>query len=998
MSSENEAQVRILEPEAWIEGPEALIAEPEARILEREASIAEPEAPVREPSVWIEIEASIDGLEGRIEVMEARVEGLDAQIEGPEPSTAEPEVGIEGLDPRVKELETGNEDLEARNGESEALIDEPESRAEDLEAQIEGEQSPPEDSDASNEYPEARVERTEAQIGKQESWSGEAEPQIEGRDRKFCYLQKFTLYETRSKFYMVGRDKSRTYWRVLKIDRLDPFELNIREDSTTYSHTECCDLLKRIHEGNRSTGGLRFVTNCYGIVGFIKFLGPYYMLIITKRRQIGAICGHTVYAITKSEMIAVPYSTAQNNMAYSKNENRYKRLLCTVDLTKDFFFSYSYHVMRSLQKNLCDEQSGQVVYETMFVWNEFLTRGIRNHLKNTIWTVALVYGFFKQAKLSVSGKDFKLTLIARRSRHYAGTRYLKRGVNEKGRVANDVETEQIVFEDVPEGCPTQISSVVQNRGSIPLYWSQETSRLNIKPDIILQKKDQTYEATRLHFENLVKRYGNPIIVLNLIKTHEKKPRESILRAEFANAIEFINKDLSEENRLKFLHWDLHKHSRSSKATNVLALLGKVASYALNLTGFFYCQSIPDPSSEGNLKGHFPDPRYNEEEECSPEELSSNNTGDAYTSESRTKEEVNADNDETYSVKTPIFQRGVLRTNCIDCLDRTNVAQYAYGLAALGQQLHALGFIDVPKIDLDASLAVVLMGFYETMGDTLALQYGGSAAHNKIFSERRGQWKAATQSQEFFRTLQRYYSNAYMDAEKQDAINVFLGHFQPQQGKPALWELDSDQHYNVGRRSNGLSDENARSFFKRSLSDGNILCQSNTPVSGVKDAQKGLSNSALPGRNGQGDDKRGLCDSTPEISTCESEISYSRYIPSMTRRQLFAEMHREGGHIFVNENGDALGCSNFVDVDMLSSSGNSCEDDIYERSTLINSPVGGLSSENVVNGIIVETINPKIEPTRTPSTTMLGSHHQNTTCIQEFSDSFVHWVSYGQTLW
>lgn len=44
---------------------------------------------------------------------------------------------------------------------------------------------------------------------------------------------------------------------------------------------------------------------------------------------------------------------------------------------------------------------------------------------------------------------------------------------------------------------------------------------------------------------------------------------------------------------------------------------------------------------------------------------------------------------------------------------------------------------------------------------------------QIFSERRGQWRAATQSQEFFRTLQRYYSNAWMDAEKQDAINVYV---------------------------------------------------------------------------------------------------------------------------------------------------------------------------------------------------------------------------------
>ena len=61
-------------------------------------------------------------------------------------------------------------------------------------------------------------------------------------------------------------------------------------------------------------------------------------------------------------------------------------------------------------------------------------------------------------------------------------RYLKRGVNEEGRVANDVETEQIVISDTLG--PKEISSVVQNRGSIPLFWSQETSKLNIKPDII----------------------------------------------------------------------------------------------------------------------------------------------------------------------------------------------------------------------------------------------------------------------------------------------------------------------------------------------------------------------------------------------------------------------------------------------------------------------------------------------------------------------------------
>ncbi|GFP97623.1 phosphoinositide phosphatase sac4 [Phtheirospermum japonicum] len=616
------------------------------------------------------------------------------------------------------------------------------------------------------------------------------------------FMQKFRLYETRSKFYMVGRDKSRTFWKVLKIDRLELAELNIREDSTIYTERECSDLLRRIHEGNRATGGLKFVTTCYGIVGFIKFLGPYYMLLITKRRQIGAICGHNVYAISKSEIIPLPNPAVRSGMGNYKNEDRYKRLLCMVDLTKDFYFSYSYHVMRSLQKNMCDTETGQVLYDTMFVWNEFLTRGIRNVLHNTLWTVALVYGFFKQATLSVSGRDLKLTLIARRSRHYAGTRYLKRGVNEKGRVANDVETEQILFEDVPEGLSLQISSVVQNRGSIPLFWSQETSRLIIKPDIILSKRDQTYEATRLHFENLVNRYGNPIIILNLIKTNEKKPRESILRTEFANAIEVINKDLPEENRLKFLHWDLHKHSRS-KATNVLLLLGKVAAYALMLTGFFYCQATPEMLSEGYPKccsfENFlaPGAATSTYSHTDSEKLNDDETDDSDNSDRKFSGGSGLANGNP-SVKPPVVQKGVLRTNCIDCLDRTNVAQYAYGLAALGHQLHALGVTTSTKMDLDDPLAEELMCFYERMGDTLANQYGGSAAHNKIFSERRGQWKAATQSQELFRTLQRYYSNAYMDAEKQNAINIFLGDFQPQPDKPDVWELDSDQHYNAER--------------------------------------------------------------------------------------------------------------------------------------------------------------------------------------------------------
>ncbi|GMP84957.1 hypothetical protein CsSME_00038287 [Camellia sinensis var. sinensis] len=70
----------------------------------------------------------------------------------------------------------------------------------------------------------------------------------------------------------------------------------------------------------------------------------------------------------------------------------------------------------------------------------------------------------------------------------------------------------------------------------------------------------------------------------------------------------------------------------------------------------------------------------------------------------------------------------------------------------------------------------------------------------------------------------------------------------------------------------------------------------------------------------------LSESTPEISTCESELSYSR--------QLFLDMQRnqylENDRVCLDGHRDSFHCSNFWDVDWLSSSRNSCEEETYKR--------------------------------------------------------------------
>lgn len=65
----------------------------------------------------------------------------------------------------------------------------------------------------------------------------------------------------------MGRDKKKQHWQVLKIDRSEASELSMLEDPTIYTEAEILLLLARVSEGNKSTGGLIFVTKAYGIVG-----------------------------------------------------------------------------------------------------------------------------------------------------------------------------------------------------------------------------------------------------------------------------------------------------------------------------------------------------------------------------------------------------------------------------------------------------------------------------------------------------------------------------------------------------------------------------------------------------------------------------------------------------------------------------------------------------------------------------------------------------------
>ena len=64
-----------------------------------------------------------------------------------------------------------------------------------------------------------------------------------------------------------------------------------------------------------------------------------------------------------------------------------------------------------------------------------------------------------------------------------------------------------------------------------------------------------------------------------------------------------------------------------------------------------------------------------------------------------------------------LQNGICRTNCVDCLDRTNAAQFVFGKRALGHQLYALGVVDTPNLAFDSDAVNMLTEMYHDHGDS-----------------------------------------------------------------------------------------------------------------------------------------------------------------------------------------------------------------------------------------------------------------------------------------
>ena len=432
--------------------------------------------------------------------------------------------------------------------------------------------------------------------------------------------------------------------------------------------------------------------------------------------QVGHITSENHAVWRMSEAAILPFSKSSMHLTEDERTLNQKQLNLIEYLLKEkyFYFSYTYDLTSSQQRLnsvFCQQQQINGASKSLpisshnptFAWNFNILRPFCAKVDFLSFCVAVIHGAIFINNCSINGKYFRWSLISRRSNKRAGTRFFRRGCDSTGNVANFVETEQIVeYGDV-------ISSFVQTRGSMPMFWSQ-IPNLMYMPKPTLDMVDST-SAFVSHIRDQVQTYGGQTLV-NLIN-HQKD--EGLLQTKLQSLCQTVNVP-----GVCYEAFDFHKECSKLRWDRLYILIDKLRNN-LNTYGCFVKRKNESPKKPGH-----------------------------------------------------VLQNGVFRTNCMDCLDRTNVVQSLLAKENLDFVLRDFGILlNGMTTSTHREFMQLFRHTWADHANLLALQYAGSGALKTDFT-RTGKRTIRGALEDAQHALTRYWKNNFFDGQRQDAIDLFLG--------------------------------------------------------------------------------------------------------------------------------------------------------------------------------------------------------------------------------
>ncbi|KAJ3043130.1 inositol polyphosphate 5-phosphatase [Rhizophlyctis rosea] len=250
-------------------------------------------------------------------------------------------------------------------------------------------------------------------------------------------------------------------------------------------------------------------------------------------------------------------------------------------------------------------------------------------------------------------------------------------------------------------------SFVQIRGSVPLFWEQTGVQMTHKV-AISRGPESTLPAARKHFEELKERYER-IHIVNLLSQKENSS-ECTLSEAYRLCVSRLT-DLNDV--ISFTGFDFHaivKRDNYEKLSDLVVMMQRpLESYGCFVT-----------DHQGSL---------------------------VFT------------------------QHGIVRTNCLDCLDRTNVVQTRLARHVLETQLRAFGQYFSPSEE--EAFSICFNNIWADNGDWLSKIYAGTGALKSSYT-RKGKQTVFGLLDDAAKSVNRFVINNFQDKARQEAIDILLG--------------------------------------------------------------------------------------------------------------------------------------------------------------------------------------------------------------------------------
>lgn len=480
-----------------------------------------------------------------------------------------------------------------------------------------------------------------------------------------------------------------------------------------------------------------------------------------------------VYKIVSTDILPM-----RERQVHDPDEDKFILILKTFIKSGPMYFSYSIDLTNSFQRQSQHDSAASLWQraDDRFFWNRFVSSDLIDYRNMGArgqpgpqpgadpYILPVIFGMLEIHPTNFKGTPLTIVLITRRSRYRGGTRYFSRGIDEDGHVSNYNETEQVVILNdsgagmsgftggnnmqthKTESREMQIMAYVQTRGSVPVYWA-EINTLSYTPKLQIRGIDTASPAAAAHFDEQVRIYGDNYLV-NLVN---QKGREQRVKEAYEQVVQKLQSSPKETiagntvtdekfhviesgssrqtfDRVHYIYFDFHSETKGMKLHRAQLLLDRMQD-ALVAQQYFRAVDMP-AGIDGRLE-----------------------------------------------VRN--LQTSVVRTNCMDCLDRTNVVQSMLARWTLDRIFVDLGLMQRGATfkDEDPAFEFMFRNLWADNADVVSNSYSGTGAM-KTDMTRLGIRTKAGALRDGQIAVTRYVKNNFLDGPRQDSFDLFLGVYLP----------------------------------------------------------------------------------------------------------------------------------------------------------------------------------------------------------------------------